>query len=176
MLRGFGALVCINSVGGEMLAYQTDRAESALRKYGDSLMRVAYTYTRNMEDAQDMVQEAFLRYITKAPQFLTEAHEKAWLIRVTINICKNHLTSAYRKNYAQLDESVSVCDSYSSGLYEAVGELPPKYRIVIHLFYYEGYSQKEIARIINLTESAVATRLQRGRSLLKSKLGDDFYE
>lgn len=152
------------------------RIEEALTLYGDSLMRVAFTYTQNTSDAQDMVQEAFLRYITKAPEFISREHEKAWLIRVTINICKNYVASAYRKNYAELDESVTVLDSYSLGLADAINALPHKYRIVIHMYYYEGYSQKEIAKIINLTESAVATRLQRGRSLLKKKLGDDYFD
>lgn len=152
------------------------RIEEALKLYGDSLMRVAFTYTQNMSDAQDMVQEAFLRYIEKSPDFISREHEKAWLIRVTINICKNYIASAYRKNYAQLDESITVSDSYSTGLSDAIKALPHKYRIVIHLYYYEGYSQKEIAKIINLTESAVATRLQRGRSLLKKKIGDDYFD
>lgn len=152
------------------------RTEEALKLYGDSLMRVAFTYTQNMDDAQDMVQEAFLRYLTKAPKFISCEHEKAWLIRVTINICKNHLASAYRKNYAELDESITVSDSYNTGLSDAIKALPHKYRIVIHLYYYEGYSQKEIGKIINLTESAVATRLQRGRNLLKKKIGDDYFD
>lgn len=152
------------------------RIEEALKLYGDSLMRVAFTYTQNMSDAQDMVQEAFLRYIEKSPDFISREHEKAWLIRVTINICKNYIASAYRKNYAQLDESITVSDSYNIGLSDAIKALPHKYRIVIHLYYYEGYSQKEIAKIINLTESAVATRLQRGRSLLKKKIGDGYFD
>ncbi len=151
-------------------------AAEVLKKYGDSLMRIAFTYTQNMDDAQDAVQDTLLCYLQKAPAFESAEHEKAWLIRVTINICKNLLTSAYRKTYAELDENLSVRDNYSSGLYEAVNSLEPKYRIVIHLFYYEGYSQKEIARIIRLTESAVSTRLQRGRKLLKEKLGDDFFD
>ncbi len=159
-----------------MLSYNTDRVESALYKYGDSLMRVAYTYTQNMEDAQDMVQDVFLKYMAKSPHFESDEHEKAWLIRVTINLCKNHLTSAYKKTYAELTEDISVCDSYSSGLYEAVCSLPQKYSFVIHLFYYEGYSQKEIAKIMKITESAVSTRLQRGRSLLRQKIGDDFFD
>lgn len=150
-----------------------DKAEAAVRKYGDSLMRIAYTYTRNMEDAQDMVQEAFIKYLTKAPEFLSTEHEKAWLIRITINICKNHLASSYIKGRAELDENLSVCDEYST-LADAVGSLPEKYRTAIHLFYYEGYSTKEIAKIIGLTESAVTSRLQRGRGLLKKMLGDDF--
>ncbi|MGN0453373.1 MAG: RNA polymerase sigma factor [Ruminococcus sp.] len=159
-----------------MLSYQMDKVEKALTKYGDSLMRIAYSYSQNMEDAQDIVQDVFLKYITKLPQFASDEHEKAWLIRVAINICKNHLASAYRKKRAELSEDISVADTYSSGLMDAVNSLPPKYRIVIHLYYYEGYSQKEIAKIINLTESAVATRLQRGRNLLKTKIGDDFFE
>ncbi|MBQ4568569.1 MAG: sigma-70 family RNA polymerase sigma factor [Ruminococcus sp.] len=151
-------------------------AEQALEKYGESLMRVAYTYTKNMQDAQDMVQDAFLRYMSSAPQFSSDEHEKAWLIRVTINICKNHLSSAYRRNYAELDENMSVCDTYSSGLAEIVNSLPEKYRIVIHLFYYEDYTQKQIAKALGITESAVSTRLQRGRKLLKEKIGDDYFD
>ncbi len=151
-------------------------AAQALEQYGNSLMRVAYTYTKNMQDAQDMVQDTFLRYISSAPKFDSKEHEKAWLIRVTINICKNHLSSAYRRNYAELDENMSVYDTYSSGLADIVNSLPEKYRIVIHLFYYEDYTQKQIAKILRITESAVSTRLQRGRKLLKEKIGDDYFD
>lgn len=158
------------------MSLHSEDAGLVLRKYGDSLMKIAYTYTHNMEDAQDAVQDTLLRYMQKAPAFESDEHEKAWLIRVTINICKNYLSSAYRRNCAELDENLKFYDSYSSGLWEAVNSLEPKYRIVIHLFYYEGYSQKEIARIIKLTESAVSTRLARGRSLLKTRLGDDFFD
>ena len=158
------------------MSAQLKRAEAALNKYGDNLMHLAYTYTKSMDDAQDMVQDAFLKYMTKAPEFTSDEHEKAWLIRVTINLCKNFLTSSYRKNYSELDDNMSVQDEYSSGLTEIVNSLPEKYRTVIHLFYYEGYSQKEIAKIIETTESAVSTRLQRGRQMLKSMIGDDFFE
>lgn len=172
-MRHFVRIICIICEGGEMLSANIDKAEAAVRKYGDSLMRIAYTYTRNMEDAQDMVQEAFIKYLTKAPEFLSSEHEKAWLIRITINICKNHLASSYIKGRAELDENLSVCDEHST-LIDAVDSLPEKYRTAIHLFYYEGYSTKEIAKIIGLTESAVTSRLQRGRGLLKKMLGDDF--
>lgn len=158
------------------MPFEFNKTETAVMLYSDSLMRVAFTYTQNMDDAQDMVQEVFLKYMTKAPAFESAEHEKAWLLRVTINICKNFVNSAYRKTYTGLDESVAVSDSYTTGLFEAINTLPEKYRIVIHLYYYEGYSQKEIARIIKLTESAVATRLQRGRSLLRKKIGDDFFD
>lgn len=158
------------------MSVQLQRAEIALNKYGDTLMHLAYTYTQSMDDAQDMVQDAFLKYMTKAPEFTSDEHEKAWLIRVTINICKNFLTSSYRKNYSELEENISVTDEYSSGLLDIVNTLPEKYRSVIHLFYYEGYSQKEVAKILKITESAVSTRLQRGRNLLKDMIGDDFFE
>ena len=175
-MRGFYNLICIIYRGGESLSHNKQKVIQALEKYGDSLMRVAFTYTNNMDDAQDMVQEAFLRYIRKAPAFESQEHEKAWLIRVVVNICKNYVNSAYKKGYTPLDETLPANDTYSSGLWEVVNTLPEKYRIVIHLFYYEGYSQKEIARITGRTESAVSTRLQRGRELLRIKLGDDFFE
>lgn len=150
--------------------------EKAVENYGDSLLRLAFTYTKSMEDAKDLVQDVFLKYFTHSPKFDSSEHEKAWLIRVMVNMCKNYLTSYYRKSYAELDESISVSDSYSSGLLEAVRSLPEKYRAVIHLYYYEGYSQKEIGSILRISESGVATRLQRGRNLLRARLGDDFFE
>ena len=152
------------------------KLENAVENYGDSLLRLAFTYTKSVEDAKDLVQDAFLKYITHSPKFESSEHEKAWLMRVTVNMCKNHLTSYYRKSYAELDESISISDSYSSGLLEAVRSLPEKYRAVIHLYYYEGYSQKEIGKILRISESGVATRLQRGRNLLRARLGDDFFE
>lgn len=161
---------------GCIMSSNIKRVEIALNKYGDNLMHLAYTYTKSMDDAQDIVQDALLKYLTKAPEFTSDDHEKAWLVRVTINLCKNFLTSAYRKNDCELDENLSVTDEYSSGLAEVVNSLPDKYKSVIHLFYYEGYSQKETAKILRITESAVSTRLQRGRNLLKEMLGDDFFE
>ncbi len=158
------------------MSSELQRAEAALNKYGDSLMYLAYSYTKNMDDAQDMVQDAFLKFMTKAPEFTSDEHEKAWLIRVTINLCKNFLTSTYRKTYSELDENISVCDEYSTGLAEIVNSLPEKYRTVIHLFYYEGYSHKEISQILSITETSVSTRLMRGRNLLKNMIGDDYFE
>ncbi len=159
-----------------MLSADRIMLEKAVENYGDSLLRLAFTYTKSMEDAKDLVQDVFLKYFTHSPKFDSSEHEKAWLIRVMVNMCKNYLTSYYRKSYAELDESISVSDSYSSGLLEAVRSLPEKYRAVIHLYYYEGYSQKEIGSILRISESGVATRLQRGRNLLKARLGDDFFE
>lgn len=161
---------------GDNMSSNLQRAEAALNKYGDSLMYLAYSYTKNMDDAQDIVQDSFLKFMTKAPVFESDEHEKAWLIRVTINLCKNFLTSTYRKTYSELDENISVTDEYSTGLAEIVNSLPEKYRTVIHLFYYEGYSQKEIAKILDITETSVSTRLMRGRNLLKNMIGDDYFD
>ncbi len=151
-----------------------NKVEKAVEIYSGSLMRLAFTYTKSMDDAQDIVQDAFITYMTKAPDFLTKEHEKAWLLRITINICKNHLSSAHIKKQEELSENLHTRDNYSSGLYEAVMNLPKKYGTVIHLYYYEGYSQKEIGKIIGITESAVASRISRGKKLLKEKIGDDF--
>ncbi len=151
-----------------------NRVEKAVEKFSESLLRLAFTYTKNMEDAEDLVQDAFVTYMTKAPEFLTSEHEKAWLIRITINICKNHLTSAKIKKREDLDENLHTEDSYSSGLFDAVNELPEKYRTAIHLYYYEGYSQKEIGKIVGITESAVASRISRGKEMLRERIGDDF--
>ena len=150
------------------------KVENAVRLHSERLLKVAYTYMKNMDDAQDMVQEAFCRYMTKAPLFLSAEHEKAWLIRITVNLCKSHLTSHVYKNRSDLNENISTEDSYDSGLLSAVMALPEKYREVIHLFYYEGYSAKEIAKITETTTSSVTTRLQRARELLRKELGDDY--
>ena len=150
------------------------KVENAVRLHSERLLKVAYTYMKNMDDAQDMVQEAFCRYMTKAPVFLSDEHEKAWLIRITVNLCKSHLTSIAYKNRSDLSENISTEDSYDSGLLAAVMALPEKYREVIHLFYYEGYSAKEIAKVTETTTSSVTTRLQRARELLRKELGDDY--
>lgn len=151
-----------------------DKVEFAVKKYSATLMRVAYTITHNTDDAQDAVQDAFVKYMTSAPSFLSDGHEKAWLIRVTINRCKNMISSYDARHKAELHENLSVTDEHPTFLYDAVCSLPHKYSVVIHLYYYEGYNIKEISGIVSITESAVATRLQRGREMLKSKIGDDF--
>lgn len=159
--------------GGEIVSENSTRVENAVNTYGDSLMKIAYGYTQNMQDAQDLVQDAFVKYMTKAPVFLSSEHEKAWLIRITVNICKNYLASFHRKKRADLEESLPVQDTYSSELYDAVMKLPKKLSVAIHLYYYEGYSEKEISKILGITESAVASRLSRGREKLKIMIGDE---
>ncbi len=135
-------------------------------QYSRLLLRIAFIRLKSAADAEDAVQEVFLRLITKCPRFRDDEHEKAWLIRVTINLSNDILKSSARKN-VPLDEEISSGDDESAKLLWAVRSLPAKYGTVIHLHYYEGYSIREIARILALPAATVGTRLSRARALLK---------
>jgi RNA polymerase sigma-70 factor (ECF subfamily) len=130
----------------------------------------------NVSDAEDMVQEAFLRAYEKAPEFISEEHEKAWLIRVTVNLCNSRLRSPWRKRREPLLDSYPAPKPEQRELLGHVLSLPPKYRAVIHLFYYEGYPVKDIAELTGQKESTVRSLLTRARQKLKSDLKEDDYE
>lgn len=153
-------------------------AEEVLNEYSDMVFRLAFARTGNQSDAQDIMQEVFLKYMQSDKTFADREHLKAWLIRVTINVAKNMMTSAWHKNTTNLEEAdaVTVEIKEKSNVYYAVLELPEKYREVIHLFYYEGYSIEEISRILEMNESTVKSRLRRGRQKLKEILGGDWDE
>ncbi|WFA08784.1 sigma-70 family RNA polymerase sigma factor [Tissierella sp. Yu-01] len=145
-----------------------------VEKYSDLLLRVAFTYMKNISDSEDMVQEVFLKLVKEYPSFETDEHKKAWLIRVTVNQCKNRLKSAwFRKTEPIYDTTLSFSDE-EKFVMNAVMELPSKYRSVILLYYHEGYSIKEISNILEIKESTISSQLQRARSQLKSKLKEDF--
>lgn len=137
-----------------------------VKQYSGLLLRIAFLRLKSTADAEDVVQEAFLRLITKSPRFRSEEHEKAWLIRTTMNLACDMLRSPARKNVS-LDENVIPFQDENAQLLSAVQSLPEKYVLVIHLYYYEGYSIKEIARILALPAATVGTRLSRARALLK---------
>ncbi|MCR4648993.1 MAG: RNA polymerase sigma factor [Lachnospiraceae bacterium] len=142
-------------------------------KYKNNLYAVAFNICKNPDDAEDAVQDTFVAYFSNRKQFETEEHVKAWLIRVAINKAKNINNSFWRKNKITLDESMETLafeTEDSKQLFETVMKLPEKYRIAIHLFYYEDYTIKEIADILKISESNVKVRLSRGRSLLKETL------
>ena len=146
--------------------------DGVVRRYSPALLRAAFSVLRNTADAQDAVQEAFLKLLDKRPAFNDDQHEKAWLIRVTINAAKN-IRSASRRIEPLEDCGAFVYQEYSETL-NAVLSLPPKYRTVIHLYYYEGYSIKEIAAILDIPEATAGTQLARGREKLKTILkGED---
>lgn len=142
-------------------------------KYGDRLYAAAFNITRQRQDAEDAVQEALLRLYRTDKEFESEEHVKAWLIRVTINIAKSTCTSFWHRNrvpYEDYMEEIPLEDDSDRDLMEAVLSLPDKYRIIVHLHYYEGYKTREIADTLKLSENTVKTRLLQSRKLLKTKL------
>lgn len=142
-------------------------------KYGDRLYAAAFNITRQRQDAEDAVQEALLRLFRSDKEFESEEHVKAWLIRVTINIAKSTCTSFWHRNrvpYEDYMEEIPFEDDSDRDLMEAVLSLPDKYRIIVHLYYYEGYKTREIADTLKLSENTVKTRLLQSRKLLKNKL------
>ena len=142
--------------------------ENVITKYSDMLFKICLVILCHEADAQDAVQETFIKYMTKAPDFNDEEHQKAWLIRVATNICKDLCRFRNRHTHVNIEQ---LSDYYqapeSAGILEDVLSLPPKYKIVIHLYYVEEYDVKSIAEIIGISVSAVKKRLQRGREMLK---------
>lgn len=141
--------------------------------YRDRLFAAAFQVCGNAADAEDAAQEALLRYHTSEKQFESEQHIRAWLLRVAINCAKNVSRSFFRRNTVPLEDYMDALE-FDSGeswlIFREVMGLPEKYRLVIHLFYYEDYTVAEIGRILGLTESNVKVRLSRGRKLLKKNL------
>ena len=151
------------------------RAEEILGKYGNSILRYAYTYLHNMSDAEEVLQDTILKCIRTAPVFENERHEKAWLLRVAGNISKNRIEyNALRKTDELNDELVSEEREDLSFVWEAVKSLPTNYREAVHLFYHEGYSTKQIAEILGKNEATVRSDLHRGREKLKILLREEY--
>ena len=151
--------------------------QELFEKYQNNLYAAAFNICKNTEDAKDIVQETFIQYYSLRKEFDNEQHIRAWLIRVAINKAKNINRSFWRKNKKPLEdymESLTFETPESEELFETVMALPEKFRIVIHLFYYEDYAIREIADILKISESNVKVRLSRGRSLLKIKLQEDW--
>lgn len=144
-------------------------------KYKNTVYRTAFAYCRNTTDAEDITQEVFIKHFQRNRDFSDEQAEKAWLIRVTANRCKDLFKSfRYRNCTVPLDEVNLIYETpEESVVYHAVMELPAKYRLVIHLYYYEEYSVKEIGGIIGKSETAVQTQLYRARNLLRKALGKE---
>lgn len=150
--------------------------EEITKKYFNMIYKLAFNQTKNHDDADDVVQEVFLRYIKKDIEFESEEHIKAWLIRVAINCSKNVFTNSWFKRTEGLSEDIPVqfSSEEESEVYIATKELPPKYRAVIHLFYYEDMSIAEISKCLRQKESTVKSQLHRARLMLKSKLKGEY--
>lgn len=138
-------------------------------RYAQDVYRLALSYLRNSHDAEDICHSVFLTLVEKNIT-LFAGQEKAWLLKCAANACKNHLKSFWQKNTEELTDSIIFCDEKDRELWSVVGTLPPKYRAVVHLYYYEGFSQQEIAGILGITRTAVQTRMQRARQALEKEL------
>lgn len=163
--------------------------EIVVKKYLDCAYRVAINYAKNVQDAGDAVQNAFLKLLKTDIVFSDDEHIRRWLIKVTINECKSvwrrlskHSVSSLDELYDSGYEPLAVSqDEYDAAdrareLWDAVMHLPPKYSIVLHLYYYEGYSVDEISKMAGISKSNVQVRLMRGRIMLKTSLEETNYD
>ena len=141
-----------------------------IESFRGMVYRLAYSYLKNREDAEDISQDAFVKLLQCTQSFDTDENVRAWLIRVTINLCKNLLKSSWHKNRGELMTEAAAPENVAYGMSEYIQRLKPEYSTVLYLYYYEGYSAKEIAQICRLTSVAVRTRLSRGREKLKEML------
>ena len=141
-----------------------------LQDYGDMLYRTAYLLLGNPHDVQDALQETLLRYLEKAPAFVSSDHEKAWLLRVTSNCCKDCLRFRRRHSYLDLEPLQECLLAEEHAHVQELYALPAKWKTVLLLHYFEGYSVKEIGEILGLSESAVKKRLQRAREALRLEM------
>ena len=150
--------------------------EQMTRKYFSMVYKLALNQTKSKETSDDVVQEVFLRYIQKDIDFKSEEHIKAWLIRVTINCCKNVFADSWLKKTEGFTQDIPFEHEEKSDVYYATLELPQKYRSVIHLFYYEDMSISEISLCLGQKENTVKSLLHRARAMLRDKLegGYDF--
>lgn len=141
-----------------------------LQDYGDMLYRTAYVLLGNPHDVQDALQETLLRYLEKAPAFTSAEHEKAWLLRVTTNCCKDCLRFRKRHTHMDLEPLRECLPAQEHAHLQELYALPAKWKTVLILHYFEGYSVKEMGEILGLSESAVKKRLQRAREALRMEL------
>lgn len=151
--------------------------QELIERYQNNLYAVAFNVCKNAQDAEDVVQDTFIQYHTNNKNYESEQHIRAWLIRVAINKAKNMNHTFWRQNKLSLEdymETLTFETPESENLFETVMKLPEKYRIVIHLFYYEDYTIHEIADILKISQSNVKVRLSRARLLLKETLQEEW--
>lgn len=139
--------------------------------WGNDVFRLCLSYLGSQQDAEDICHCVFLKLLNGRVE-LFPGKEKAWLLTVAANECKSHLRSLKRRNAAELTDDISFANGNDRELYAAVMSIPAKYRSTLHLYYYEGYSQKEISEILHISQSAVQTRMSRARELLRKELSD----
>lgn len=150
-----------------------ERAEYLVNTYADSILRLSYTYLKNTHDAQDICQTVFVKLLTHPQQFESTEQERAYILRMAINACKDILKSPWRKRTCGLDAcaDMPVPEPEDNCVLAAVNQLPTRYRSVIYLHYFEGYQTEEISKLLGIPKNTVYTRLARGRERLKTMLG-----
>ncbi len=152
------------------------QVEQLFERYSDMVYRIAISYGNHVQMAKDIVQEVFLRVLRHSPSFQNPEHEKAWFVRVTINCCKSTLSSAWLKRVQPFAENArelsaeTFCHEEEQELYETLGKLPAKYRIVLYLRYFEEYQVNEIAAMLHILPNTVSKRLARAKKMLKQEL------
>ena len=149
--------------------------EAAIDHFSTDVYRMAYARTGNKSDAEDITQDTFIKYMKETKPFVDEKHVKAWLLRVAINSSKNLVTSAWHRKNTSMDAAdlMSTQMEEHNEVYDAVLKLPEKYRIVVHLYYFQGYSVEEIATMLDAKESTVKSWMRRARLKLKELLKED---
>ncbi|MDR0905990.1 MAG: RNA polymerase sigma factor [Oscillospiraceae bacterium] len=141
----------------------------------DMIYRICFAYMKNAPDAEDATQDAFVKLLTSGKAFESAEYEKAWLIRTAINVCKDKLRSAARRNESLSDRGDLPAEpSQIDETLQAVLALPDKYKTVIYLYYYEGYSSAEVAKILRRPQSTVRNYMLEARRLLKERLGENY--
>ena len=171
--------------------YMRLSTEDAISEYWNSIYTVAFSICKNQMDAEDVAQDTFVKYHLHKKQFDNKEHLRAWLIKVTINAARNSMKAFWKKNKVSFDEYLENETQITAAefddparsftqkenaleLIKEVLKLPEKYRIVVHLFYYEDYSCDEISGLLRISENAVRKRLSRGREMLKNRLSEEF--
>lgn len=156
-----------------------EEVNGAIERYSDTVRRLCMIHLKNYADAEDIFQTVFLKYVLHSAAFESEEHERAWIIRVTVNACKDLLKNFYRSHTVSLDEVLeqpAELPPDNREVLEAVLSLPKKYRVVVYLYYYEEYTAPQIGKILGKNVNTVYTLITRSRQMLKEKLGGDNYE
>ncbi len=149
---------------------RTELLDKAVRQYSDMIFRIAYQYLKNRHDAEDILQEVSVALVTKNAPLGDEVHLKRWLVRVTLNKCRDFRKSFWRKNIDSIDDYRSLEAPEQNGIMEELWELPENQRIIIYLYYYESFTIAEIAQMLGKSPNTVSSRLQRARKKLKTIL------
>ncbi len=152
--------------------------EYYVKSFSGVVFRTAMCYMKNKADADDIMQEVFLKFYTSDTYFVNDAHAKAWLIKVTANMCRNMLKNPWRRFTQPIEaaENMILEDKKDNGLVSVIMKMKSKNRIVLYMHYFEGYSTREIAEILGIKENAVTSQLYRGRKQLKDLLLKEGYD